>query len=48
MLEAEVPEDYICCINSLNISLDDRKQFKESFLKNYNEHSIVNFVTEKI
>lgn len=31
MLEAEVPEDYICCINSLNISLDDRKQFKESF-----------------
>lgn len=31
MLEAEVLEDYICCINSLNISLDDRKQFKEFF-----------------
>ncbi len=35
MLEAEVPENYICSINSLNISLDDRRRFKESFLENY-------------
>lgn len=47
MLEAEVPEDYIRSINSLNISLDDRRHFKKSFLKNYNKSSIVNFIVEK-
>lgn len=47
MLETEAPEDYIHSINSLNISLDDRIHFKRSFLRNYNECSIVNLILSK-
>lgn len=44
MLKAEKPEDYIHLISTINISLKKRLQFKEFFLKSYQQQYISTYL----
>lgn len=44
MIKAKTPEDFICSIETLRLSLDDRIKMKDIFCKNYSDSAIVKYL----
>ena len=44
MLKVESPSDYANVILNINISLNERKLFKEKFIREYNDKKILNYI----
>ena len=46
MIRADSAEEYLKAIENISIDLNKRKQFKQTFMDNYKNQSIVNFIEE--
>lgn len=44
MLYADTPEEYAAMINNMNITIQERKEFKDKFISNYQKHLISNYI----
>lgn len=46
MLKAETAQDYLRIIESENVRIDDRRLFKNQFIKNHENHSITSYINQ--
>ena len=44
MLYADTPEEYAAMINNMSITINERKEFKEKFMNNYQKQLISNYI----
>lgn len=48
MLHAELPQDYIKCLNNMNVVISERVAFKNYFIKEYNDKNILRYIYGKL
>lgn len=46
MLVAKMPEDYIRCMEHLNLNIEERIKTKDLFIKTYQSESIINYIRQ--